>query len=756
MDITIPKGEFDNQLFIDAYGVEWRFNIEDDCWYKKGKIDSIPVANGVNTGLLSKQLKYMLDKIPSKGGGYAIITKPFLKQRTQNNPDGVLYGDIELVSNSLDIKCVHADGREISDSCLRVSYKETDTIPPGFDINFSDLLLENLCVIIPGGPGLPGEDGQPGEDGKDGTGDGPIGLTGQSGEDATEKIDISGIKIVDLDGISNIAITKLELDAQSGKLFVTKGQVKTQNNNDAIANRLIVSQINRGIRFLGNCFDYELVHLPCRPDDDYDVLDPMIAYLPSTFDQNDIRAIQPVKRNLSELVNNLISFYQNKINEVADGYDEQIEKFIKEKDSEARKILDELGDRLAECENITYLDYCIGLGAKCVDDGTDGDSTVIDIPATKPDCQIIAETLGVKNGSCQVLATKTIVANTAPVFSWEAPKKFALPKVGSKDAGFDIIHEDLTKRLQRGMYMFKKQQILYNKTQAEFPAGTYAFLYDSGAFKQDRMTKGELVYVSPFIAYLWLQPFTLTDNISVLLSGAFNEYFVGSEGVSSQVPIYAINPVHPEMRLPISNVVSTSVGLEIGFVPSSKFKGLLKDTYFDKYKYNPTVETGKDVLYKMNPRVDYVGVGNDIRQDESFISWKGFQAISGSHSDQATLQKAYLNGSVKDRMVGFTTTEPGLFFARVKLAMSPLSFYGTFGIGLSAKNGLTFLQDNLDVALFAMVNARKLTRVPPATEDTFQVSPTLNAKPVGTGEVKIQVMKINKPETSVSTTNTTA
>lgn len=799
MPRVLPKGEFDGQVFIDARGMEWRYDASVNCWRNKGLTDTIPVADGTNQGLLSRQLKFLMDRVPDKGGGFAIITKPLLKNRSQDNPDGVLFGDIELISDSLDIRCVHSDGREIENGCLRVAFKETDQLPPGFDINFSDNLLENLCVVVPGGPGLPGERGLKGEDGIDGTGDGPVGLTGDAGEDATEPRSIDGVEVVDLDTVSDVAVTKMDLDAPGGRFFVTKGQVKVPDEDDAVANRLIVSQINRGIRFLEDCFDYELVMLPCRPGDDFDTLDPVIAYLPSHYDPSDIRPVQPVRRRLSDLVNDIVAHYQDKLDKIRQQYDSEIEAFIKDKDREARMILDQLGDRLAECENITYLDYCIGLGDQCVE--TESAAAIVDIPAQNTECQAIAEAAGKPNAECQIVnPNKRLEGGLNGVFSFLAPASFQFgnqlsgpderdwemicpegcwiqkgsamsfvgpggrvlpgwrvipppdspnspkPPVVSAPVGDDAgvggadpdraMVVDLAKRLRAGRIVWPLQQFEYGSGQTEFPPGTYVFLYEGGAFTQDRLNRAE----------------AQSENRDRLIQGPFQEYWVGNEGNGSiPGPLYVLDPNNEDLKSPTitSPVVNTEIGLEIGFVFASNFKDAIPDDFFDVHKYEARNEIGNNSVDLPNPRNDFDGVGivgTDVQSDERAIQWKKFPTIDANHSDAQAVQQAYLDGPLTGRMVTFTTSAPGFFFARVKRAMSALNFFGALIMPP------TTTQFGREVSL----NKPIVHLVTPRDVGGLKTPlPTLNAKPIISGEVRLQVVRLVEQEQTPSTTNTT-
>lgn len=803
----LPIGQFDGQLFIDAFRVEWRFDASVQCWRRKGRVGSIPVADSSTTGLLSSELKFLLDKVPPKGGGFALVTRPHLQFRSQDNPDGVLFGDMELTSETLDIKCVHGDGREIEANCLKVCFNETDELPPGFDINFSDKFLRTVCVEVPGGPGLPGEKGLKGLDGMDGTGDGPVGLKGLSGKDATVQEPLVGIRVIDTENITDTAVTRLELDQDGGKLYVTKGKIKVPDNEEAEAHRIITAQINRGIKFTGDCFDYRITMLPCRPDDDYDLPDPTIAVYPSHFDPQKLndRSFQPVKRRLSDLVNDLVAYYQKKLDEAADKYDKQVEEYIKERDKEARLILDELGDRLAQCENITYLDYCIGLGETCVEE--EGEPTpVVELPATTPDCAAVAEGMGKQGADCRVITTMSVRGDSSPVFSFEAPEDFntssSIPTLPGGQTEYELICPDgcwtqrggalafvprrgvvapgwtpipkpndpnapeprvesrvrgvtqgpidpddlgdpnagavtdLANRLRQGVTLYRRQQFSFSALSSEFPAGNFAFVYQGGAFRQDRLSRSQ----------------AFAENTNNLIQGAFQEFFVGAEGENeSLAPLYVLNPTNSDQRDNFSNdLASTKIGLEIGFAPSSRFKNLLPEDYFETHAFDPAAEVGNNAVDLPNQRVDFEGLSAAIKQDEAAISWKPFPVISANHTDLASVQNAYLDGFIQNRMVVWMTREPGFFFARVKLAYSAANFYGVL-VMPPVKS--------LPVRPASMSKANLQFTRPITVGDRQLLYPVLNARPIATGEVKIQIVQVDEPEatpSSVEVESTTA
>jgi hypothetical protein len=815
---TLPYGEFEGQRFIDASYVEWIFDYDTQCWKRKGKIDATPIADGQVTGLLAPDLKYMLDKVQNKGGGFAIITKPHLQFRSNSNPDGVIFGDVDLISDSLDIKCVHADGKEIANTCLTVSFTETDTQPPGFDINLSDNLLNTLCVEVPGGPGQPGPRGDTGPDGADGTGDGPRGLKGLSGKNATEGYTFSGVRIVDLDTTTDVAVTKMELEPDSGKLFITKGHIKVPDNEEAAADKLTVQQINRGVRFLGNCFDYELTMLPCMPDEDYEELNPAIAYYPSHFDiAKEGRAYQLKKKRLSDLVDDMIDYYQTRLDKIADQYDKEIEELIKKTDKDARQVLDTLGDRLAECENITYLEYCIGIGEPCIPgEGTTGtgSTSIIDLPASSPECQVIAEAVGGKDSTCKVLTTMEIPGNYAPVLSFEAPDDFKLgsswasmndpaeyertcpegcwtikgngaiqfvKRGGVVPAGWTPIGPPNnptnlpvveTRRLVRGIPIegegpaseddqavedltqrLRSAKTLYKKHQIQYSDVTAEFPAGNYAF----------VYVGGGFKQDRLSKGQAHgEDTEDLVQGAFQDYWVGNEGNGgSNGPFYVQNTFNLDLRLPIETALSTTeTGLEIGFAPANRYERLLPDDYFEEHAYDPTYEVGNNNVELPNTRNDFDGLSADVIADENKITWHKFPTLNETNRDLSNMQNKYLQGPVNRRMINIKTTTPGFFFARVKTAFSAYNFYGTLIMP-------PVVRMKLRPASESKANIRLLNPKAPAPQITNVVggpataiagpliSAFNNAVPIASGSVSIQVVKVDPPTTEPVAANIT-
>jgi hypothetical protein len=449
---TLPPQAFDGQTFIDAYRVEWRFDGSAQCWRRIGQRTDIPVASEFQTGLLSAQLKQLIDGIPESGGHFGIIAQPLLSLVPQNpnithkdevkkttltqsgtsiigkateerpftpeqfvgkllifktgiltkraflvftndqesvfiegdaseaevgdkfeildsaefNPSGVLLGDILLVSDTIDITCVDGEGLPLAGgaSC-NVDMVQCDNIqsPPGLNFELNKDFLDSLCVIVPGCKGITGERGEQGESGVDGTGDGPSGEQGDPGENAPALGNtFTGIKIIDVDDIYDTAIVSMELDAENGKLNVVRAKVRTPETNTP-ATQLLSTPINRSISFKNDqSFEYNLMKPTVDPVDEVDV---DILKYPQQYvkpdGQTPIFNTTVSKVKLSEIVNAVIAYYEKRLDEINDEYNQRLKEYVEGKDSSARTILADLAQQVAECEFELPIDFCLGV-----------------------------------------------------------------------------------------------------------------------------------------------------------------------------------------------------------------------------------------------------------------------------------------------------------------------------------------------------------------------------------------------------------
>jgi hypothetical protein len=441
--------------------VKWIYDAEEKSWQHDGVVTDIPAATKTQPGLLSAQLKQLVDSISPKGGHFGIITRPLLSvvpinhesilkdsvqiayaiasgttiranspfeisafeenvyvgkllrftsgilrdrmflisentdseitilgtanhakpkdkfeiiEPTALNLNGVIAGNIELVSESIDIECVDADNNQIDQECNPSSMRAVDGRLPALDFKIGDLFKSTFCAQQPGCEGVRGDKGPKGLSGADGTGDGPQGEAGDPGIDAPNTpIQLDGVKIIDIDDIYDTAVIAVEVNQQSGKLNIVKAKIRTPDDNTP-ANQLITTEVFREIEFTGDGFGFSLLKPPVDPIGTEDV---KIAYYPQGFEIPSGGGINkplttPVSvMDLSGLLNEMCNFWQVKLDQINDDFNQQIKTFIESKDDEVRKNLAQLCQELSECEWEKPIEFCIGTIASNCNPGDD-------------------------------------------------------------------------------------------------------------------------------------------------------------------------------------------------------------------------------------------------------------------------------------------------------------------------------------------------------------------------------------------------
>lgn len=448
MGAVFPEQPFDGQVFIDAFRVRWIYDTETNCWMRSGSVNEIPVATELQPGLMSAQLKQVLDGLPEKAGSFGIVTRPLLSVKDESpkplirdsvakvakddsgtaiygqipadgrnysieeyvgkllrfktgtlcnktfliftndetalfldgdasqakakdefeilepsrfNPSGVLLGDIVLVSESIDITCVNSDGDPLPQGCnVDKIYADDPDNPPALNFRLNQNFLNNLCVTIPGCEGPRGERGEKGDQGAPGTGDGPTGDQGDPGEDAPLVGDeFAGIKLIELDDIFDTAVVGLELDAANGVLGVIKAKVRTPDDTTP-ADQVVSTPISRTIQFTNpDTFDYQILMPPAGDpigESDISLLKYPNKFVPDGENETTVNRIM-----LTQLIDSIVAFYQGKLAEANDQFNQEIKEYVNNLDSQARTILANLADELARCEFELPIEFCLGI-----------------------------------------------------------------------------------------------------------------------------------------------------------------------------------------------------------------------------------------------------------------------------------------------------------------------------------------------------------------------------------------------------------
>ena len=342
----------DGQVFVDSYYVSWQWNIEDQLWHRLGDLNGIPVANENTTGLLSADLKIVLDSVAYADGGFGIIL---------SKPAATIFGDIVLRSESFDIQPVDAFGNVIETSLFTAS---DDTLhSPGFKLSVSEEYLRSFCVEFVAPIGPDGPEGEVGDKGEDGFNDSPKGHLGLTGFDAEGFKVFSGVKLVDVDDLTSRAVVGIQLDIIDNALVVTKSPMNVAGS-DMPADQLAAIPISRQLRFAlgeGDCKstldDWTIVAPTGDPlSDDPDVY---LLGVPDSVEIGDVIAPQFAK--LSDLINGVTSVYKQKLMSCDNQWLKEARDFISSKDGLARDALSNLAQKLAECEFERPLEFSLGI-----------------------------------------------------------------------------------------------------------------------------------------------------------------------------------------------------------------------------------------------------------------------------------------------------------------------------------------------------------------------------------------------------------
>jgi hypothetical protein len=373
----LPISPTDGQVFVDSEFVRWVYSAELDLWERSGTVDSIPLATSDIPGYMSPSDKRLIDNTPAVGGGFGIITDTKLILQSPTNPEGVIQGDIELRSESLDIVCVSSD--KVKLNCVPPAGVLECASPTGeaagLMFKLSDKFLDTLYVDLPGPKGKKGLTGDKGNQGKHGFSDGPKGNQGLQGESIDELCELKGITFVDKSGMTDEAIVDLKLldnDGHGCKLIVTKSKINISDNEPA--DKVKAGAISRSIVYPPNpgAAQCNLTRLDdwtlAKGAGDATPLNMQLLRLPKG--SND-REGEPVGFNgtmdLNTFVTQLVDEYKNRLVKLDQQWGKQVKEYIQSIDDKARTILSGLANELAMCEfNLPAVEYgivfkpCIG------------------------------------------------------------------------------------------------------------------------------------------------------------------------------------------------------------------------------------------------------------------------------------------------------------------------------------------------------------------------------------------------------------
>lgn len=369
----LPVVPVDKQEFVDSDKTKWVYSADGDHWVRVGTVDTIPLASDSVNGFLSPQDKILLDKIPAAGGAFGIIVDHGkLLLQTPENPEGVVQGDIKLVSESLDIECVtneqvplECGGTQLAFSC---ESGEEDEGRPGIKFSISDKFLETMVVEFPAPPGKRGDRGDQGPEGDPGFSDGPKGETGEVGENVTDRCEFLGFLYEELEGITDTAVVRMEIVNDTNgncKLVMTKAKLNVPDNSKA-ADQVVAAPLTRSVVFPDdpNALVCDVTRLDnwtlAQPAGDTSTLDVQLVRLAKGSNESES---EPVSVNntmpLSTFVDDVVDYYKDKLVKLDNDYAKEVKNYIESIDDRARGILSGLADELSRCEfALPAVEFC--------------------------------------------------------------------------------------------------------------------------------------------------------------------------------------------------------------------------------------------------------------------------------------------------------------------------------------------------------------------------------------------------------------
>jgi len=355
---SLPSIPFDGQVFVDSQLVKWIYNTEDKVWSRVGQVETIPIATAETNGLLSAADKAFIDSLPEVGGGFGIIVRRSeLLLSSPTNPDGVLVGDIELVSESLDIECADNTGtvQPGKESCGVITCDGPSNEPqqkqPGFTIKLSEKFLKNLLINVAGPAGPLGVQGIPGEEGTPGYMiDGPRGRKGEAGEDAAEACILKGFIYEDIEGIYDEALVDLKVSDECELVF-TKSKISVADT-DHPPDKVIAQQLIRSLVYPAQTDSCTPVTMDgwqlLKPANDDTELDLFLIRLPNKGDCSKGQPLTAIR--LSDFVRDIVESFKDQLKQFEAEWLAEVKKYIEERDCAARSVLANLSQELLECE----------------------------------------------------------------------------------------------------------------------------------------------------------------------------------------------------------------------------------------------------------------------------------------------------------------------------------------------------------------------------------------------------------------------
>ena len=397
---ALPKFPYDGQVFVDGNSVKWQWSAPLDVWVRIGTANTIPLATSTTPGLLSPQLKHLLDSVSPAGGSFGIIVGPQLILKSDANPDGVISGNITLHSESLTITPVAPDGSTlVTGAGIADPSTLSVTNLPGFSLALSRNFLSSLCLEITGPVGPEGQQGPQGAHGLDGFNDGPQGEQGDPGNDATTANVLTGVKVIDLNTVTDTAVVSLQIDGQSGVLAYTTAKMNVPEDDEP-ADQISPTPIQRSVIYPDvPPFGHDYVTLDDWqlgiPSGDSLAVDPevLLVNMPSSAQIGDTVDVTTTK--LTDYITHVVNFYKQQLANFQTTWFTQMRDYITQTDAAARQALASLAQQVAQCEFSQPLSFCLGIQPSDCTTGTSAATAAAAPPVGHGTNQFTGTELGV-------------------------------------------------------------------------------------------------------------------------------------------------------------------------------------------------------------------------------------------------------------------------------------------------------------------------------------------------------------------------
>jgi len=357
----LPITPNDGQIFLDHENVQWRYNIEQDIWLKYAAIEVLPLATETNSGLMSGAHKTLLNNVPTTPGGFGIVIPHSIEP---------IVGDIELLSNSLNIECVTTDNQPINPDCVYsgVACEGLLNNYPGFNFSLSHDFLNNLVVNFPGQAGPRGVQGVTGPQGALGWSLGPKGIQGTTGIGTTVECTLGKIIYQDIPGVTDKAIVNLQINQDTCTLQYTVAKIQMSNGP---AQELVATPLTRSIGYpntvqRGNCDVTARLNdwILYQPSGDTTPLNMQLVRLAknANIDTHAGNAFNTYP--LVEFINDIVDNYQTQLEHNYTTWESQVKTYVQAIDNSARDILSGLANELAQCEFNLPAQVCVSITPK--------------------------------------------------------------------------------------------------------------------------------------------------------------------------------------------------------------------------------------------------------------------------------------------------------------------------------------------------------------------------------------------------------